>query len=163
MPLLLSYPRQFQVSMKKEAFVADCVVVVGESTTWDLGFRRTFYDWEQESVGRLMSKINNSHIAIDTKDTMVWIPAESKTFTVQSCYKVLLPRSEEAFPASAVWSTLAPTKVAFTVWAAYFRKLPTVDALKRRGRICPNRCELCYNEEETCDHILLHCKFSWEI
>ncbi|OVA03156.1 Reverse transcriptase zinc-binding domain [Macleaya cordata] len=110
-----------------------------------------------------MSKINNSHIAIDTKDTMVWIPAESKTFTVQSCYKVLLPRSEEAFPASAVWSTLVPMKVAFTVWAAYFRKLPTVDALKRRGRICPNRCELCYNEEETCDHILLHYKFSWEI
>ncbi|OVA08097.1 Reverse transcriptase zinc-binding domain [Macleaya cordata] len=88
-----------------------------------------------------MSKINSTQILVDTKDTMPWKPTESKTFTVQSCYKVLLPRAEDAFPASTVWSTLAPAKVAFTVWAAFFRKLPTVDALKRRGKICPNRSQ----------------------
>ncbi|OVA15978.1 hypothetical protein BVC80_1823g36 [Macleaya cordata] len=122
MPLLLSYPRQFQVSMKKEAFVADCVVVVvGDSTTWDLGFRKTFYDWEHESVGRLMSKINSSHIVIDTKDTMVWIPAESKTFTVQSCYKhfgqILDIWSKLKLPKKGkkLWLTL-PRAVCWTTW-----------------------------------------------
>ena len=33
----------------------------------------------------------------------------------------------------------------------------TLDQLKKRGWRIPNRCYLCKEEEETCDHILIHC------
>lgn len=38
--------------------------------------------------------------------------------------------------------------------------------LKKRGRILANRCFLCCEEEETIDHILIHCtraRVLWEL
>ena len=40
-----------------------------------------------------------------------------------------------------------------------------VDQLKRRGRVLPNRCFLCEEEEETLEHLLVHCqqtRMLWE-
>ena len=42
----------------------------------------------------------------------------------------------------------------------------TLDYLKRRGRVLANRCFLCEEEEESIDHLLVHCskaKVSWDI
>ena len=42
----------------------------------------------------------------------------------------------------------------------------TLDKLKRRGIILANRCFLCEEEEETIDHLLIHCpraKMIWEL
>ena len=33
----------------------------------------------------------------------------------------------------------------------------TIDQLKRKGWILENRCNLCRVEEESMDHLLLHC------
>ena len=33
----------------------------------------------------------------------------------------------------------------------------TLDQLKKRGRVLANRCFLCGKDEETIDHLLLHC------
>ena len=33
----------------------------------------------------------------------------------------------------------------------------TLDQLKRRGRALTNRCYLCGVDEETIDHLLVHC------
>ena len=34
----------------------------------------------------------------------------------------------------------------------------TFDQLKRRGMTFANRCFMCEEEEETIDHLLIHCK-----
>ena len=34
----------------------------------------------------------------------------------------------------------------------------TLDQLKRRGMTFSNRCFLCEEDEETIDHLLIHCK-----
>ena len=50
-----------------------------------------------------------------------------------------------------------PTKVGFFAWEASWGKVLTQDQLKRRGWILANRCFLCCDEEETINHILIHC------
>ena len=50
-----------------------------------------------------------------------------------------------------------PPKVAFFAWEASWGKVLTQEQLQRRGFSLANRCFLCLSEEETMDHLLLHC------
>ena len=50
-----------------------------------------------------------------------------------------------------------PPKVAFFAWEASWGQVLTQEQLLRRGFSLANRCFLCLSEEETVDHLLLHC------
>ena len=41
---------------------------------------------------------------------------------------------------------------------SFLGKVLTLDQLKRRGMTFANRCFLCEEDEETIDHLLIHCK-----
>ena len=43
------------------------------------------------------------------------------------------------------------------VWIAVHGQILTLDNLMLRGRILVNRCCMCHRNEETVDHLLLHC------
>ena len=56
--------------------------------------------------------------------------------------------------------------MSFFAWEASWEKVLTQDQLKRRGWILANRCCLCCIEEETINHILVHCskvKILWDL
>ncbi|RVW36857.1 hypothetical protein CK203_113738 [Vitis vinifera] len=70
------------------------------------------------------------------------------------------------FPHSKIWVDKVPTKIAFFAWEATWGKVLTLDRLQRRGWQFPNRCFLCGCEEETINHILIHCTMAkglWDI
>ena len=48
-------------------------------------------------------------------------------------------------------------KWVFFAWEASWDKVLTLDQLKERGCILANRCFLSCVEEESIDHILIHC------
>ena len=50
-----------------------------------------------------------------------------------------------------------PPKVALFAWEASWGKILTMEQLQRRGYSLANRCFLCLSEEETVDHLSLHC------
>ena len=51
-----------------------------------------------------------------------------------------------------------PPKIGFFAWEASWGKVLTLDQLKRCGRALANRCFMCEEDEETIEHLLIHCK-----
>ena len=51
-------------------------------------------------------------------------------------------------------------KVNIFFWILLQNKILTLDNLKKRGFFIVNHCVLCKNDEESVDHIMLHCPFS---
>ena len=61
------------------------------------------------------------------------------------------------FQWKGVWKAKIPRRVAFFVWTTVHGQILTLDNLMLRGCILVNRCCMCHRNEETVDHLLLHC------
>ncbi|RVW95701.1 hypothetical protein CK203_031580 [Vitis vinifera] len=75
----------------------------------------------------------------------------------RSLYSMMEPWGLSLFPSERIWRARVPPKVAFFAWEASWGKVLTQEQLQRRGFSLANRCFLCLSEEETMDHLLLHC------
>ena len=83
-------------------------------------------------------------------------------------YKVLFGSNSNSiiFPHQLIWSNWVPTKMSLFAWEASWGKVLTLDQIKKRGRALANRCFLCGKDEETIDHLLLHClvaRLLWDL
>ena len=70
------------------------------------------------------------------------------------------------FPHRSIWNSAVPPKFGFFTWEATWGKVLTLDNLKRRGMTFANRCFLCEEDEETINHLLVHCrsaKMLWDL
>ena len=79
------------------------------------------------------------------------------TFKVNSYYRSLKEDNNPLFPEKEVWGSYAPLRNRFFAWEAVWGKISTIDMLMRRGWSMANRCNLCKENEETANHILIHC------
>lgn len=61
----------------------------------------------------------------------------------------------EGRKATNIWLSHILTRVNFCVQEANYKKLMTLDSVKRKRYITANRCYLC-QEEETVEHLFLH-------
>lgn len=60
---------------------------------------------------------------------------------------------------------LVPSKIAFFAWRVYWGRIQIINNLNKRGTMVGNECKLCWEEEESVDHMLLNCSFAkkvWE-
>ena len=88
---------------------------------------------------------------------MTWRASKKGLFTVKSFYSSLVLCNTRLFPSAIVWNLQVPKRVSFVAWEVVWRRIPNLDHLKRRGWFLPNKCYLCKGEEESVNHLLLHC------
>ncbi|RVW53259.1 hypothetical protein CK203_091640 [Vitis vinifera] len=91
------------------------------------------------------------------EDRMMWKVTSNESFSVKSLYNDLSSRRAGLFPHGLIWNPSVPSKVSFFAWEAAWGKVLTMDQLKKRGWAVANRCFMCCEEEESTDHILIHC------
>ncbi|XP_059428544.1 uncharacterized protein LOC132162314 [Corylus avellana] len=98
------------------------------------------------------------------EDKIWWVPARKGKFNVCSFYNILISKDNTPFPWKSIWRTKAPPRVAFFAWSAALGKILTLDNLRKMNMVVINRCGMCKVDEESIDHLLLHCEcaqFLW--
>ncbi|RVX06635.1 putative ribonuclease H protein [Vitis vinifera] len=126
---------------------------------------RDFNDWELEQIGNMLNLLKDFRTSTE-EDAVRWKRESNGVFGAKGAYKILVGSSACVFPNRRIWMDKVPTKVSFFAWEASWGKILTLDKLQRRGWQLPNRCFLCGCEEESANHIMLHCtvvKTLWEI
>lgn len=97
------------------------------------------------------------------EDRQLWKNGLGGQFSVKACYDHLAIVEETLWPWEMVWYKAIPLKVQFFFWTTVLDKISTLDMLQKKGFILPSVCLLCYNDEKSTSHLLLHCPFAWKI
>ena len=136
-----------------------------EEGGWTPCFIRSFNDWELDEIFSLLNTIQGKKIIENQEDLMFFKETKNGIFSVKLLFKAMDRSENVVFPYKFIWNSWVPTKVGFFAWEASCGKILTLDNLKK-GRDLANRCFLCEKEEETVDHLLLHCsrtRVIWEL
>ena len=156
--LCRAFPTLFSLAVRKEALIRE-VWDTSNEHEWTPRFSRPFNDWELTEVENLLLMIQPWRVVSNREDMLTLKGGNSGFYSVKLLYEALNRTSTEprSFPALSVWNTLVPLKMSFFAWEASWGKVMTLDQLKKRGRPLANRCYLYEEEEETLNHLLVHC------
>ena len=111
-----------------------------------------------------MSIVGNAHLSRVDSDKRIWEGDELGHFSCKSFFDLLINSSEEDtfVPQKIIWKVGVPLKVKKFAWLASWKKVNTCDMRQRRPNlaISPSWCILCKCDNESIDHVLIHCKFA---
>ena len=153
------YPQLYVCSNDKEACISEvlCYQEGGNVRIWNLRFHRDFHERELEDAYSFLECIHPRIPRGGGSDTSHWCLKGNGMFDTRSYYNIIRGVAASFFPWKGVWKAKIPKREAFFVWTAVHGQILTLDNLMVRGRILVNRCCMCHRNEETVDHLLLHC------
>lgn len=93
----------------------------------------------------------------------VWALSKKGLFIPKSLYMELGGFRVRNFPLSSIWTQGIPSKVVFCMLNVYLDKVLTLNHLQTRGWSLANRCILRLNEEQSVDHLVLHCDMAFMV
>ncbi|CAN0901853.1 Putative ribonuclease H protein At1g65750, partial [Linum grandiflorum] len=161
-----SYPRVFAASIDKEACIAD--IFCRDDRSWNLQLNvslRGGAATELFELRLLLDSLSGDMLARDVEG-LHWPLENSSSFTVRSMYSHLATqrfRGLPDFPTNRIWLQMVPSKICCFLWLCCTGKIATLDVLKQKGWSLANRCFLCEQDEESTNHLFLHCNFSSQI
>ena len=153
------YPQLYVCSNDKEACISDvlCYPEGGNDRIWNLRFHRDFHERELGAALSFLEFIQSRIPRGGGNDTSHWCLKGNGMFDTRSYYNIIRGAADSNFPWKGVWKAKIPKRVAFFVWTAVHGQILTLDNLMLKGCILVNRCCMCHRNEETVDHLLLHC------
>ena len=100
------------------------------------------------------------------EDSLAWKNDGRGKFSVESYYKSLRAESNFLFPANEIWGLYAPLRSCFFCLGSNLGKNLNSRHVNEEGMVHGNRCSLCKDNEESANHILIHCdktKMLWTV
>lgn len=119
-------------------------------------------------LATLTSCVSSLTLVEGKEDKWIWLADDDGSYSVKSTYHVLQGRElEEDDPAfKTLWQGKEPSNVIAYGWKVLWGRIQTKTSLNGRG-ISPAatslNCVFCQAEEETLEHLLLVCPFSFQI
>ena len=156
--LCARFPCLFNLALNKDARVADIWESGDGVGGWSPTFLRSLNDWEIEEMVRFLQTLHEQNFRPTGEDMLLLKDVKAKSFSVKVMYKGYDISPAFDFPYQSIWNLVVPPKIDIFTWEAAWGKVLTLDNLKRRGMAFANRCFLCEEDEETIDHLLIHCK-----
>ena len=120
-------------------------------------FHRDFHERELGAAFSFLEFIQSRIPRGGGNDTSHWCLKGNDRFDTRSYYNIVRGVVASNFPWKGVWKAKIPRRVSFFVWTAVHGQILTLDNLMLKRRILVNRCYMCHRNEETVDHLLLHC------
>jgi hypothetical protein len=169
------YPNLFAKDASQDVIIADRLHGVGITATWAWQWSNQLSDSEEQQVNSLIELLVGFSLQPDSPDRWRWTPGIAGTFSVSSCYTLLLElRQNEALDPGVLlavknlWKNDVPSKVAVFGWRLLLDRLPTRGALSHRGILNNPQdisCIFCSHHVEERAHLFFNCPFSkgvWE-
>ncbi|KAK2640843.1 hypothetical protein Ddye_022606 [Dipteronia dyeriana] len=97
-------------------------------------------------------------------DSLIWVFDSSGEFSVKSFRKCMEDRNAQGGSVfKEVWLNICPPKIELFVWQLLHGRVLVREVLSRFGiQVCTNlECPFCQSNEESVDHLFLHCKWTW--
>lgn len=132
-------------------------------TLWNLSFIWDVNDWDIESIDSFFTLLYSVNPLLGAMDNMVWTPSSHHGFAVKSYYTMLHSGEHISFPWKSIWKVKAPRCFAFFLWATTLGRILTVDSLRRRSFQLITQYYVCKKDDETINHLLLHCEYAVDI
>jgi zinc-binding in reverse transcriptase len=96
-------------------------------------------------------------------DDLIQWNRHSQGFSVKSVYTFLKSAPFIKTQIVNIWKLPVAPRIIVFMWLVLRNSILTLDNLKKRGWQMPNRCCLCFQEEESVNHIFKGCKLTTEI
>jgi hypothetical protein len=131
---------------------------------WILDIPGGLTDLETRECIDLWLAIGAVDRAVDTPDQFLWPWSRSGTYTARSTYRMLTQGSCFHPLGRAIWRNNGTPKSKLFVWLAQQGRIWSLDRRFRHGIQDEERpCQVCLQEKETSEHILLQCVAAREV
>ena len=132
---------------------------------WNLHFTRNLLDREIDQFIALLQLLETKRVCSTVEDRREWIVESSGVFSCKSAF--IWMRKDNSLPvnlpAKIIWKLPIPVKVKVFTWLLVLAKVSVHATLQKRRpyySLSPGWCVLCKKDNESIDHLFLHCDFS---
>lgn len=125
-------------------------------------FRTNLSDQASRQLTTLQQEINRYRsqqhsVPESATDTVLWTVTENGVFTVRSEYQAMLNGPRIRTTAHKIWKLRNPPRYRIFGWVLIHNKILTTHNLKKRGFQIAGICYLCWNQDETSQHMFNEC------
>nr|XP_034930821.1 uncharacterized protein LOC118061489 [Populus alba] len=161
------FPTLYRLSNDKDASIDKMGMWDGFEWIWLFSWSRPLRGRNIGLLEQLYIVLSKVHLDSESEDRLIWKDNKSGRFSVKSLCGLLSPThySTNGFSFAGIWKGVVPPKVEIFYWMAIINRLNTRGVLVRRGVLdsSHSNCPICQVEEESVDHLLLHCHNHWII
>ena len=158
-----SFPSLYEVASSKGDMVADLLEINGTEGGWNFRFERHLNDWELEEAQRFICTVSTKSLNPLSVNRIWWNGENDGMFSVKSSYDLYDGGRPHLVPVNMIWNPIVPTKVGFFVWEVWWRKILTMDQLKKHDFSLASRCPFCGQKEEALEHLFIHYSKIWDL